>query len=1356
MRRLLVALAVGSLAVSPLAAAEPAVVAWTAPSSARVLAWSAAEGAQEGSAREVAPDEPIALGAGEVLLVPVDPGTPVEVVGRGARLGLGLGGDEVPAAIAWPRALVGPRAQVPEVPRVRFLAVRTEDPRGTTVRVRVGAPAAAPLAWHRLDAEVRAWLAGGPAPIAPPAGAAPIVATLRPARPAAAQAVFARWRAASLAVRPLDPPYFASTGPGDAAGVAVGRPLVLDATVMDVAIVALHASAGLDAAVTVDGVAGGVRRVSIPGGDRAILRLVPVQDRLIVRVRRGQVAAAVTGYRQRASILGPRLPRAGAVSTEPVDTRAALVVAQPIDAVLETVEVTPTADEDGRSDCGVAGPAGPRWTVLPAGRTAYDIDAPAGAIVSVPIRALPDTPLPETVVRVDGEPVTVHAGAGLTSWVGLRAGRHVLERAAAEPRLVARLPRRGRAPCEALRILESWARVEERVAFAVPEGAGPLWLAWRPAPSAPPVRTLRVRGPSGDVDLWLRADARESVALPVDRPMASLEVASDGRVLLRVLASAGPRSLLTPSPPLLPELPAPDRPALLAEVRAATAELRAPPPQAARRLVLLARADALEALGANRLAERDRQDAGGPLPGAARRRATAGPGWLGRVPPLPLPQDLGPLRAARSAWARDDAAAAAALLAAPAAASSGADALLLLLAADAAGDATTAAQAAERLGREHRSAAAWARAAGLWADVAIATNEPRRALLALALAERALQAGEPTAGPVLARLGPAVRWTSAVGAEALAGSAVLDVGPAAPSPMAELRLALVDAPPEAQELESDDRLEAVLVRRTPARLSIDGRGRVPGPADAFAASIDGRPVVCPGGWLGPASDAPACELDVPAGAHRVEVVAPTGVEALAWVTIRERPAGGIVPGRVLSRWWEIEPGRPLEIDVAAPTVVRVAARGAPGQVRTLRLTADPELSMAEPWVLPSAPDPAAQRRGAVGEIAVVDERRLALAEPGSQRVRIACDEGRALVRVEVAIAVGPPRPRSERPAPPSAPLPLLTSRARTSHERVRVGADPAAGLLAAEAWARLVDTSLAQADTRPRTRFAESGVGVRRALVADHVWARLAAFGRVRAGAPSGGVMAEADASSGAAGPGAFARARVVGQSGAVGARAEAGPLWAIRLTQDVRLVPWAGLRARWVDPAQRGATDADRDVWDAWDRSHPRDLAVGARLLGRPFVDLALQGALEARSTPDLVGIDRLDLSFDADLLAGRGLAPWLGLTAATSLRLAGDGRSATFLRSSVGPRAMVWRWWAGVGRAALSAEGLVSFDAGASPRPGPVLSGVLSLAVDLVARRGLSDRPPVDRPVRDRLEEGSGRAPVRRPPREPRWEAQ
>ena len=60
----------------------------------------------------------------------------------------------------------------------------------------------------------------------------------------------------------------------------------------------------------------------------------------------------------------------------------------------------------------------------------------------------------------------------------------------------------------------------------------------------------------------------------------------------------------------------------------------------------------------------------------------------------------------------------------------------------------------EAIGREHRAGAAYARAANLTADLAIARDDGRLALRGLALAQRAVDAGDP-ATAAMARLAPA-------------------------------------------------------------------------------------------------------------------------------------------------------------------------------------------------------------------------------------------------------------------------------------------------------------------------------------------------------------------------------------------------------------------------------------------------------------------------------------------------------------------------------------------------------------------------------------------------------------------------
>ncbi|XXY54043.1 hypothetical protein WME91_23215 [Sorangium sp. So ce269] len=671
----------------------------------------------------------------------------------------------------------------------------------------------------------------------------------------------------------------------------------------------------------------------------------------------------------------------------------------------------------------------------------------------------------------------------------------------------------------------------------------------------------------------------------------------------------------------------------------------------------------------------------------------------------------------------------------------------------------------------------------------------------------------------LARLAPVTGWDVPPRADATAGSATLEIRARADRDLplrVRVRRALVDAPEAALLITDGARAEFRLDRAAPGAIVLDGTCRALDREEtpcAFSVALDGAPVACSAA-AAPMTD--RCVVQVPRGSHRVEVRPPADQSVLGW--IRATAAGAAQPfsGRVLSTWHDIDPARPLELAFAGPTVVRIRAHAAYECAASPRAraalangddpTCHPEVASATPAgvlrfsvspldgatgaaspgagagaanpgagaaspgapgaveegtiALDAAEDRAARRLGVTREpffwLGGEVEARVAVLPEGPHVLRVASPGGRALLRVELAVANGAPRPRVPPPAPPP-PAP-----GSPADELLRpappVGEDPDAGPLSIGAYARLVDSELTEEDLRLPLRFLELGVDVHRELVERRAWFSAAGFGRLRDGPESFGAEARFDLSSSGWVPGAALSGRVVFQPGAgdaaVGGRASASAFWSIPLGGELTLSPWAGFTLLAVDESLRGVSGADKDIFTPYADEHRTQASLGARLRHRPFVDALVTAGTSLRLSPVPSTLDRIDATLDLDLIPGRGLWPWIQLGWLASYRPENETRDEAFLRDAFTAGLTFWSWLSRGHRVSLGAEGTFLFDIPSPAETSPRLSALLFARYDYTAGRGLRDFPPQSTPFRDRQEEGSGIIERERPAVEPSWE--
>ncbi|WP_437295365.1 hypothetical protein [Sorangium sp. So ce426] len=650
----------------------------------------------------------------------------------------------------------------------------------------------------------------------------------------------------------------------------------------------------------------------------------------------------------------------------------------------------------------------------------------------------------------------------------------------------------------------------------------------------------------------------------------------------------------------------------------------------------------------------------------------------------------------------------------------------------------------------------------------------------------------------LARLAPVTGWAVPPRADATAGTATLEIRARADRDLplrVRVRRALVDAPEASLLITDGARAEFRLDRAAPGAIELDGVCRALDREEtpcAFSIALDGEPVACS---AASAPMADRCVVQVPRGSHRIEARPPADRSVLGW--IRATAAGSAQPfsGRVLSTWNDIDPARPLELAFVGPTVVRIRARAAYecASPRARAAPADggdpacrPEVAAAAPsgqlrfsvapldvaggeagggaveegtLALDASEDRAARRLGVTREpffwLGGEVESRVAVLPEGPHVLRVASPGGRALLRVELAVANGVPRPRVPPPAPPPLPAPPAPA-----DELLRpappVGEDPDPGPLSVGGYARLTDSELAEEDHRLPVRSLELGLDVHRELIERRAWIAAAGFGRLRDGPESFGAEARFDLSSSGWVPGGSLSGRVVFQpdaSDAMGARASATAFWSIPLG-ELTLSPWAGFTWLMVDESLRGFIGADKDVYTPYGATHDTQASLGARLRYRPFVDALVTAGTSLRLSPVPSELDRIDATLDLDLLPGRGLWPWIQLGWLASYRPVNETRDEPFLRDAFTAGLTFWSWLARGHRASLGVEGTFLFDVPSLAETSPRASGLVFLRYDYTARRGLRDFPPASTPFRDRQEEGSGRLERERPAVEPSWE--
>jgi hypothetical protein len=1038
-------------------------------------------------------------------------------------------------------------------------------------------------------------------------------------------------------------------------------------------------------------------------------------------------------------------------------------------------------DTLGNPRCRVVGGRGLRWTVLPEGRTPIVVSAPQPAtharVLVVPYGT---EPLPESSLLVDGTAFTAHTGAGLGSVAAVAAGPRVFERPAGAPPLLAHIPRDGDAPCATLREATRWLRLNGRATFTLPgvgrATVGRVVVYAAEAPLRKP-RVVRVFVGERVYEAWVSGSATGAVEFEVPRDVGEISVETEEETMVRFSARLHPRA--RPAPRVTAPAGVPPSPEaielLLARVRAATRTLNEGAPEErvpSRRK----RALALEELGYPALAlfDRDGDASLEPIddrdtnPPAGLILSTGSPtvvplGFVPRVPPLPLPDKTEPLaRARRAESVSDPGTALAALMNGGADKSSDADALLLAVLAERTGAGWIAAEALERIGLSHRSGAALARAAALGADRAAEEQDRARALRSFVLAQVAVDHGDPAA-VAFARLAPAIAFQSVVRADSVAGTGLVDFrGARQPVPLnLRVRRALLDAPDDALLLTEGQHVEIRVQQTKKTTVTIDTRCRAlePDPACQLSVALDGLPAACGE----PSASITGCTLDLAPGRHSIDVRGPRGRTTIG--SARISGGGGFAfEARVVSEWFEIDADRPLELTFAAPTVVRLEARGPAGEARHLSWSVDPPVPVAAvtsqgQLTLDPAPDPAAKQVGGdpntLLSLGAALEKRIAVLADGPHKLRVTSPEGRVLLRVQLAVPIGLPRPRA---VPPGAPdeTPDKVSPDDPARRGPPVVFDPDGGIGLIGGYMHYTNADVGDEDNLTSVSQLEAGLWFRRELVPLYAWLSASPFVRIRPGEPSFGLAGWFDVAPKGILPGIFLRGRVVGEpvpgSFGLGARGQLGVHWTVPVADSVVILPWGGIALLHTDPTIAGRQDADREIYTPYSDQHPRYGMLGLRTYLRPTLDAVVNIGLSGRTTPDFADIDRVDLEAAIDLLPGRGFWPWINLNVFNSYRPESAYRKTAFLRSGVSGTLTFWSWISAGHRLSAGLEGRILVDMPRTHSPFRLSTGAF-LSYDFTGGRGLRDLPPREASFRARLEEGSGRIDRRQTSVDPTW---
>ncbi|GEM_PF-2769525 len=479
------------------------------------------------------------------------------------------------------------------------------------------------------------------------------------------------------------------------------------------------------------------------------------------------------------------------------------------------------------------------------------------------------------------------------------------------------------------------------------------------------------------------------------------------------------------------------------------------------------------------------------------------------------------------------------------------------------------------------------------------------------------------------------------------------------------------------------------------------------------------------------------------GRHRLEVVLgddPAWTCSWRMLTRARARVGGAEGAAELreprrrARWWTAAPSRGVEFVVLGPASLDIESRGVvsgdPAQRPTVLITevqaigTDPDLSTA---LRTSELD-----IGAALQRAVITEKvrqfqvghpvanTIVLTEPGPHRVRLRTDRGRVVLRARVR------RDRGDIPPPPQASVRDLVEAQVPVPVRPRIAALGPRDLLARDlvppirnrvgtldAQARVGLDELGDVDDF-RLRFGVgASLGLRRELIKNALWLRVAAQVRHRQNSPfaGGGILAlrgripkaglrlgvKVDVLAHRFGPSVETSVRL----GAFIDR----PIW---LGRYLQLRPGVDFSLRWqsLSPervaAVGGLLEPHPRVYLDYIHAHPTVLRPELELRAYPLQDLALWTRVALSPNSNLGSIDHLDFTFGVDGI-GRQPGPWVpiwGVSYQISNRYFDADRSVGFVRHRVGASLGIGVWARDAVRVALGVRNQVFFSGVAPPR--------------------------------------------------------
>jgi hypothetical protein len=1053
--------------------------------------------------------------------------------------------------------------------------------------------------------------------------------------------------------------------------------------------------------------------------------------------------------------------------------------------------------------CAATGPLGTRWTVLTPKPRLLHLPAGLGTHVRIPLRLLPESTeqvSPDATVDVSGTPVSLLALLGASSNVALAPGVHEF-RVTRGAGVVARLPHQGESDCASLREPRRWVLLEGTVRFELPAGETSSLVSVVVNPDSIPGIGARLSVQVGATvhNAWVARPGTGAIEVPVPNSATTLAVTSDTPLLLRARirrhreksgdgsASARAPEIAARRPTVASEEPVERR---LRRVRELTRSLRGASSAADILAIRTERASLLFELGQTSLARLDAQ----------RRAASAnsvdasfldvelaeGELWLPHRPERVIPLGISKHPLLEDDLTADQvrhvtahlrfgrrAAALASLSAAGAEATNGRGAQAMAVLLERQGESARAATIFERIAGENNDAQSIASAAKNWIRSAANTMEPATTRHAHQLAWQAAEAGARP-GPLLGPLSRSIRWQAPSLATLGNGSAHVEVLGQADDRLplgGRVRAALTDKPDLARWLTGTSSVRVSELRGQVIELqSVCFARRGPREACGLQMQFDDRIVACESRTeqagsshhdLGDLAGAgpESCRLTVPDTARLLRLVSDPSVDASGWFSVDTRsPDGG---SRILAERDSFAGATdtvPLTMRVKGPTVVRVRMRAVGDQPSALLVKASrtdgSAASQSWEFSAPGRIDAFASLPEPGQPIQEQSTEYLVISDAGLHELRFQPKGPAFLLRPELPVVILPPTTSrrhqvTERKPEASGLVPWRDFVFPSPTEPAATF--PLSGGLDVSA----VDSDLGDADVEARDQQLETRLSLLGQVHPVGAWASASVFGRLRDGPASQGAELSMSVSAMHGWPGAYARASVVTQNGdgalGVGARALVGVYQRVQLSPLWALLPGAAFTVRRADPLLRGVRGADRDVYSAYSNSHPRSVDFGVIASHRPYFDTLGRHAAVVRLNPGLDSVDRAVVSFDWQWVGGEGLAPWLSWSTSVGVRPRTELRDRGFVRFWSSPAVTFWHWVAGGQRFRVMMRAGGYWDTPSPGRDALAFFGGIGLGYDWVSGQGLRDHAPLDRPHRQRLEEGSSRLQTEPPASDP-----